>query len=138
MKNQPWIDILPPPAPVEPFSWWLTGSLIFTLIVLAVCFYKWYHSPKQVALRQLNEIRNNLTSTINLNTQPLEIRRALKNRFNVTSIEKINLPDLTDWTEYKQQLTRLCFSNQPVSPENLDKLICDTRYWIKQQVRVHD
>lgn len=138
MKNQPWIDILPPTAPAEPLAWWLWIVVAGSIIAIFASIYLWRHTPKQQALRKLKSIHHGLNETSELKKTALEISLVLKNRFKVKSIGEINIEADPGWITYRQQLTRLCFSKNPVEQKDVIELIRKTRFWIKQQDRHHD
>ena len=120
MNSQAWIDILPPPPPVDAVSWWVWMVFATILVVLSVVIYLWHKSPKQAALRKLKSIRHSLNEDKDLKQIPFQISHALKLGFKVNHINSINVDNQVQWLEYQQQLTQLCFNKNSPTRDALE------------------
>lgn len=137
MKDQPWIDILPPPAPVESFPWWAWFCVVIIITIIPAFIYLWRHTAKQQALMKLKTVKHKLNEDHELDMIPFEISQVLKTRFNVTNIDKINIAQHPEWLDYKQQLTGYCFSKHRIERDQLEILLANTQYWLRYKDHEH-
>lgn len=133
MNNQQWIDILPPIAPGETISTWLWLCLIGLFLILLTAIYLWHNSNRQKSLRTLKILRNNLQAANDLDSIPLQLSHAIKLCFSVNNLNHISMPEQDTWNNFRHKLITMCFSKEKPQQPELEKLLLETRYWLKQQ-----
>ena len=113
LTNGPWLDILPPTAPVD-------QTLLITLLVLGVmgllmfvAYQLWQARPKQRALRQLNKLQRQLEQqTVDDKHCLYEINRLLCHGLGVHRLSQLD----TTGHEFYKRLSRLQY--RPAPPEH--------------------
>ena len=133
MKDN-WIDILPPVPPAETLPAWLWLS-IGVFVILSPTLYLWYQSGQQKSLRTLKKLRAQLNNN-DIQNIPFIIRNTIKQRFSVNNIEQVAMNDTNGWQDYKQRLITACFSKHELEPSEINNLLTEAVYWIKQDAAV--
>ena len=131
MKDN-WIDILPPIPPAETLPAWLWLS-IGVFIILVPILYIWYQSSQQQSLRKLKKLRAQLANNNDIQNIPFVVSKTIKQRFSVNNIEHVAIRDIKGWMAYKQRLLTGCFSKHQLQPSEINNLIVEAAYWIKQE-----
>lgn len=134
--NDNWIEILPPIPPTEPYSswpWLLFAIAIFFIPVL----YIWYHSARQKSLRSLKILQGQVSNKTDQQSMPFKISELLRQCFKVNNIEQIVMHDQIRWHNYKQRLIEGCYSNSKPPVAELENLLTETRYWLKQRTKIN-
>ena len=132
--NEQWIDILPLTPPSEEVSAWIWLFLISLLLVCLVTVYLWRNSNRQKSLRTLKYLQHDLSISKNVERIPFQLSNAIKSCFEVKNINHISMNEEDAWNKYKHRLETECFSKKKSQQTELEKLISEARYWIKQQV----
>ena len=132
--NEQWIDILPLTPPSEEVSAWTWLFLISLLLVCLVTVYLWRNSNRQKSLRTLKYLQHDLSISKNVERIPFQLSNAIKSCFKVKNINHISMNEEDAWNKYKHRLETECFSKEKSQQTELEKLISEARYWIKQQV----
>lgn len=134
MKDN-WIDILPPVPPAETLPAWLWLS-IGVFIILVPILYVWYQSVQQKSLRTLKKLHTQLANNNDIQNIPFVVSNTIKQRFSVNNIEQVVMYDTNGWQDYKQRLLTACFSKHRLEPSEINNLLTEAVYWIKQETAV--
>lgn len=133
--DKPWLDILPPPAPLGDGPWlWLT-IISVSLLVIAALFYLWRKQPRQQALHQLKRIQKVLESSARDNKQSLyKINRLLCHGLQQNSLARFTPPDelTSDWQVFYKQLTALQYNKTTPQTDNTRQLLLEAQGWLRR------
>lgn len=121
LMDAPWLDILPPPAPVD-------HSLLFTVLVLGVIglllfglYQLWQRRPRQQALRQLQKLQRQFDQHSLDNKQCLyEINRLLCKGLALNSLAR-----LEDERHFYQRLGQLQYRAEPPAHDDTRQLLAE-------------
>lgn len=60
LMDTPWLDILPPPVPADQSGWLLLVLSSLITMLLATAYVYWQRRPRQRALRELKQLKQQL------------------------------------------------------------------------------
>lgn len=137
MNKSSWIDILPPVTPAENISILvIAGSL--AVLLLSIIIFLWHNSVKRRSARKLGNLSHNLPQTSHDKDIPFQISDILKQCFNVINVDHIVMPDQENWNSFKDKLVKACYRKGVLSQQELENLLLESRFWVKQRVKKND
>lgn len=135
LSDTPWLDILPPPAPVDHTLWYWLLIIGIAVLVLVVLFVIWQRQPRQRALRQLHHLQQQCRQTGQDNKQCLyQLNRLLCQGLQLHQLGAYQ-PAATEsraWQTFYQRL--LSRQYPPSRPDNHEtqQLLDDAGHWLKK------
>jgi hypothetical protein len=106
--------------------------------MFVLILYLWRNSVQQRSIRELDNLLANLTEASGHKNMPFQISELFKQCFNVNNISHIPMPGHTDWSNFKNRLIEACFRKDTPPQQELEKLLIESRYWLKQRVVKND
>lgn len=133
LTDTPWLDILPPPAPLD-------HSLLFTLMVIGVVvlavaglYAVWQRRPRQRARRRLRRLLQQLDADqVNSKHALFELNRLLCNGLGLTRLGDFTASSSEHWQGFYQRLQQAQY--QAAAPERAHarQLLNEAADWLKR------
>lgn len=133
--ERPWLDILPPPAPLGDGLWFWLTIISLSLLVIAALIYLWQKQPRQQALHQLKRIQKALGNSANNNKQTLyKINRLLCHGLQQNNLARFTPPAevTSDWQIFYKQLTALQYNKTIPQTDNTRQLLVEAQGWLRR------
>lgn len=134
LLEKPWLDILPPPAPVGNELWLGLIFVALSLFVLTALFYLWQRRPRQQALQQLKRIQKRVEhDTLDKKLALYEINRILCRGLRLNGLSGFIPPAgrVLDWQKFYQSITTLQYNKSTPPEESLRQLLRDAQHWLR-------
>ena len=134
LLEKPWLDILPPPAPVSHELLIGLTVIVLSLLIMAAILYRRYKQPRQQALQQLKQIQKRVKLHAADNKQVLyKINRILSKGLQIHNLSRFTPANVyaSDWQAFYQRLKTLQYSNTPPNNAHTYQLLRDAQHWLR-------
>lgn len=130
LKDTPFLDILPPPAPFDHnLLWWLGGITVVMLTFAALHLY-WQRRPRQQALHRLNQLRRQLDADpLNHRHTLFELDRLLRRCLGRNRLDTWQTPHRAEWQAFYQRLQQQQY--RASAPDQTQQLLEEAAHWLK-------
>lgn len=138
MDKSSWVDILPPVTPGDSHAMLILSAVSALFVLFVLILFLWRNMAQQRSIKKLDNLLDNLPDASEYKKIPLQISHIFKQHFNVVNIAYIAMPGQADWSNFKDRLNEACFSKEIPPQQELEELLLESRYWLKQQAAKND
>lgn len=133
LTDTPWLDILPPPAPVDHSLLIISMMIAIVFMVMAGLYIVWQRRPRQHARRHLRRLIQRLDAgQINSKHALFELNALLCKGLGLTRLGQYKTASSDHWLGYYQRLQQAQY--QQATPERADarQLLSEAADWLQR------
>ena len=131
--DTPFLDILPPPAPLDHSLWLWLGLITLVMLGLVTLYVAWQRRPRQQARRQLQRLLHQLDHTqADLKQALYDLNHLLCRGLGLTQLRTYNTSATADWQQFYQRLTQQQYRAVAPDREQTRQLIREALVWLQR------